>query len=123
MNHEQYIRASPERVHQNLAAMRIERDEWIAKQQRARSEQGKRNCDGSIRWAEKMIARYQDDLRIIGESAYRERPQFPPSLPHIRAHHVIGPIHAHHGFRFGDQSASACTRARRDAVRLGHHQD
>jgi hypothetical protein len=68
MNHEQYIRAHPEKVHTQLAEMTAELDAYLAKQARARSAQGKLNYAGKIRWAEKMIARYQDDLRIIATS-------------------------------------------------------
>jgi hypothetical protein len=64
MNHEQYVKSNPDLVRRNLAAAIKERDDALAKQQRARSEQGKRNQDGTIRFMTKMIARYEDDLRI-----------------------------------------------------------
>jgi hypothetical protein len=65
--HEEIIRANPELVRSNLADMIVERDGYLAKLRRARSPHNQAMWKGRAGWAQKMVDRYQDDIRIIEE--------------------------------------------------------
>lgn len=105
--HEQFVRENPDRVRQQLAEMIAERDKWLDKQRRARSEQGKRNCDGSIRWAEKMIRRYEADLRLLDEPAPATPEKEPTQLTRRQASELLDRVHDKRGKRYDEIRAYA----------------
>jgi hypothetical protein len=76
--HEQIICENPQLVRDNLAAMTAERDGYLGKMTRARVAGTIAFWQGKVTWANKMIARYEDDLRII---VAHEAPD-DPYLPH-----------------------------------------
>lgn len=63
--HEENVREHPHLVRDNLAAAQADLAHYEAKLKRARSPHNQAMWRGRAGWARKMIARYEDDLRII----------------------------------------------------------
>jgi hypothetical protein len=67
--HEQIILANPDLVYRNAAAMRLERDGYYEKFERSRSPASRSQWLSKFKWAQRMLERYDDDIRIIENAA------------------------------------------------------